>query len=76
MVSKNIKNSTYLPQQNQNLNQTNNSYNLSQLNQIKTLSTNLYDLSQPKQNLRINEVQVIINTNTLYSPQSDIKNLA
>ena len=35
MVTRNIKNSTYLPQQNQNLNQTTNFYNLSQRNQIK-----------------------------------------
>ena len=46
MVPNNTKNSTYLTQQNQNLNQATNSYNISQLNQIKTLSTNLYDLSQ------------------------------
>ena len=43
MVTNNIKNWTSLPQQNQNINQTTNSYNIYQLNQIKTLSKNLYD---------------------------------
>ena len=46
MVSNNIKNSTYIPQQNQKLNQTTSFYNIYQQNQIKTLSTNFYDLSQ------------------------------
>ena len=43
MVTNNIKNWTSLPQQNQNINQTTNSYNIYQRNQIKTLSNNLYD---------------------------------
>ena len=47
MVPNNIKNSTSLPQQNQNLNQTTNLYDIPQQNKIKTLSTNLYDISQP-----------------------------
>ena len=47
VVPNNIKNSTSLPQKNQNLNQTTNSHHLSQQNQIKTLSTNFYGLSLP-----------------------------
>ena len=46
-VPNNIKNTSDLPQQNQNINRTTNSYHLSQQNKDKNLSTNLYDLSQP-----------------------------
>ena len=47
VVPNNIKNSTSLPQQNQNLNQTTNSYNIYQRYQIKNFSTNLYGISLP-----------------------------